>query len=113
MSKARDGLRLQHRKFQAEARRGLASDGPDAGKDQPDGRVTKPLKRIRDQSLFHRKLEASGRSLRVAAEEAMKSTAKNTKASFLICLSYTSSDAIVHAVQEACESKRREVETLV
>ncbi|KAA8547586.1 hypothetical protein F0562_004015 [Nyssa sinensis] len=44
-------------------------------------------------------------SVRVAAEKAMRATANNTKTVLLICVAYTSTDEIVHAVQESCEHK--------
>ncbi|KAF9601935.1 hypothetical protein IFM89_024269 [Coptis chinensis] len=44
-------------------------------------------------------------STRVATEKAMAGTAKNDKAVLLICLAYSSTDEIVHAVQEACNEK--------
>lgn len=50
--------------------------------------------------------------VRVAAEEAMAATAKNTKTVLLICVAYTSYDEIVHAVQESCKDKRNEIEAL-
>lgn len=43
--------------------------------------------------------------VRVAAENAMRATAKNTKCALLICVAYTSTDEIVHAVQESCLDK--------
>ena len=51
--------------------------------------------------------------VRLAAEKAMKATAENAKTALLICIAYTSCDEIVHAVEQACEDKRREVESLV
>ncbi|KAJ8771132.1 hypothetical protein K2173_023457 [Erythroxylum novogranatense] len=41
--------------------------------------------------------------VRVAAENAMRATAKNSKCSLLICVAYTSLDEILHAVQESCK----------
>ncbi|EXB95131.1 Dehydrodolichyl diphosphate synthase 6 [Morus notabilis] len=49
--------------------------------------------------------------VRVAAEKAMKATAKNNKAVLLVCVAYTSRDEIVHAVKESCKNKRRELQT--
>ncbi|KAK4789936.1 hypothetical protein SAY86_017240 [Trapa natans] len=43
--------------------------------------------------------------VREAAERAMKVTAKNDRAVLLICVAYTSTDEIVHAVEESCEDK--------
>uniref|UniRef100_A0A5B7C2R5 Alkyl transferase n=1 Tax=Davidia involucrata TaxID=16924 RepID=A0A5B7C2R5_DAVIN len=45
-------------------------------------------------------------SVRVAAEKAMLATANNTKTVLLICVAYTSTDEIVHAVQESCEHNK-------
>lgn len=52
-------------------------------------------------------------SVRVAAEKAMKASANNTKAVLLICVAYTSTDEIVHAVQESCKAKRDEIQALI
>lgn len=48
--------------------------------------------------------------LRVAAEKAMRVTANNTKTALLICVAYTSSDEIIHSVEESCNEKRKEEE---
>ncbi|XP_047327827.1 dehydrodolichyl diphosphate synthase CPT3-like [Impatiens glandulifera] len=42
----------------------------------------------------------------LAAERAMAATAGNSRAVLSICLAYTSTDEIVHAVQEACEENQ-------
>ncbi|XP_060202747.1 dehydrodolichyl diphosphate synthase CPT3-like [Lycium barbarum] len=44
-----------------------------------------------------------------AAERAMVKTACNSKAVLYICVAYTSTDEIVHAVQESCEEKWDEI----
>lgn len=44
-------------------------------------------------------------NVREAVERAMKVTAKNDRAVLLICVAYTSTDEIVHAVEESCEDK--------
>ncbi|XP_062102757.1 dehydrodolichyl diphosphate synthase 6-like [Humulus lupulus] len=49
--------------------------------------------------------------VRVAAEKVMKATAKNNKASLLVCVAYTSCDEIVHAIQESCKSKKYDIQT--
>ncbi|KAK9285258.1 hypothetical protein L1049_024448 [Liquidambar formosana] len=46
-------------------------------------------------------------ALRAAAEKAMNVTAKNDKAVLLVCLAYTSSNEITHAVQESCNDANR------
>ncbi|KAH9662381.1 dehydrodolichyl diphosphate synthase 6 [Citrus sinensis] len=46
--------------------------------------------------------------VRVAAEEVMMATARNSKVVLLVCLAYTSADEIVHAVQESCKNKSDE-----
>lgn len=51
-------------------------------------------------------------TVRDAAENAMKATAKNNKSILLICVAYTSTDEIVHAAQESCEHLQDEIETL-
>lgn len=43
--------------------------------------------------------------VRIAAEKVMMATANNTKTTLLICVAYTSTDEIVHAVQESCKEK--------
>lgn len=48
--------------------------------------------------------------VRIAAENAMKATANNSNAVLLICLAYTSCDEIVHAVEESCKEKRKEIQ---
>lgn len=48
--------------------------------------------------------------VRVAAEEVMKATANNTKITLLVCLAYSSTDEIVHAVQASCQEKWNEVQ---
>ncbi|XP_004509437.1 dehydrodolichyl diphosphate synthase CPT3 isoform X2 [Cicer arietinum] len=49
--------------------------------------------------------------VRVAAEKAMRVTAHNQERVLLICVAYTSTDEIVHAVQESCIDKWNEVQT--
>ncbi|KAL6224395.1 hypothetical protein ACLB2K_003250 [Fragaria x ananassa] len=48
--------------------------------------------------------------VRVAAEKAMKATVNNSKAVLIICLAYTSTDEIVHTVEESCKEKMNEVQ---
>lgn len=48
--------------------------------------------------------------VRIAAENAMKATANNSNAVLLICVAYTSCDEIVHAVEESCKEKRKEIQ---
>ncbi|KAM3362878.1 dehydrodolichyl diphosphate synthase CPT3 [Capsicum galapagoense] len=48
--------------------------------------------------------------VRVAAEEVMKATANNTKITLLVCLAYSSTDEIVHAVQASCQEKWNEIQ---
>ncbi|KAH0770907.1 hypothetical protein KY290_014888 [Solanum tuberosum] len=50
--------------------------------------------------------------VRVAAEKAMQVTAKNTKSSLLICVAYTSTDEIAHAIQASCQEKWNEIQEL-
>ncbi|KAL9269590.1 Dehydrodolichyl diphosphate synthase CPT3-like protein [Drosera capensis] len=46
--------------------------------------------------------------VRVAAEKIVTASADNTKTILLICVAYTSTDEIVHAVQETCLQKTNE-----
>ncbi|KAF6167945.1 hypothetical protein GIB67_027723 [Kingdonia uniflora] len=46
---------------------------------------------------------------RLAAEKAMAATAKNDKDVFMICVAYTSTDEIVHAVQESYNEKKDDI----
>ncbi|KAK4368209.1 hypothetical protein RND71_012001 [Anisodus tanguticus] len=48
--------------------------------------------------------------VRVAAEKAMHATANNTKSNLLICVTYTSTDEIVQAVQASCQEKWNEIQ---
>ncbi|KAL6222181.1 hypothetical protein ACLB2K_005573 [Fragaria x ananassa] len=48
--------------------------------------------------------------VRVAADKAMKATVNNSKAVLIFCLAYTSTDEIVHAVEESCKEKMNEVQ---
>ncbi|XP_050364486.1 dehydrodolichyl diphosphate synthase CPT3-like [Argentina anserina] len=50
--------------------------------------------------------------VRLAAERAMLATANNSRGVLSICLAYTSTDEIVHAVQESCEQKWDEISVL-
>ncbi|XP_077231971.1 dehydrodolichyl diphosphate synthase CPT3-like [Tasmannia lanceolata] len=47
--------------------------------------------------------------VRIAAEKAMSATAGNTRAVLSICVAYTCTDEIVHAVQESYNEKRADV----
>ncbi|XP_076952387.1 dehydrodolichyl diphosphate synthase CPT3-like [Bidens hawaiensis] len=55
-------------------------------------------------------LKLLNKPVRLAAERAMNATAKNSKAVLSICIAYTSTDEILHAVQESCDEKWDEVE---
>lgn len=57
-------------------------------------------------------LKLLNKSVRLAAERAMVATADNTKAVLSICVAYTSTDEIVHAVQESCEQKWDDIKVL-
>ncbi|PPS01767.1 hypothetical protein GOBAR_AA18902 [Gossypium barbadense] len=50
--------------------------------------------------------------VRLAAERAMLATDKNSKAVLSICVAYTSTNEIMHAVQESCEEKWDEITIL-
>lgn len=69
---------------------------------------------IKEESIVNRygirvyfvgNLKLLSKSVRLAAERAMAATAGNSKAVLSICIAYTSTDEIVHAVQESCEEK--------
>lgn len=51
-------------------------------------------------------------TVRNAAEQAMKATAKNSRSILLICVAYTSTDEIVHTAQESCEQLFDEMQAL-
>lgn len=57
-------------------------------------------------------LELLSKPIRLAAERVMAATASNCNVVLSICLAYTSSDEIVHAVQESCKEKRDEIRIL-
>ncbi|XP_009784818.1 dehydrodolichyl diphosphate synthase CPT3-like [Nicotiana tabacum] len=50
--------------------------------------------------------------VRVAAEKAMQATVNNTNSTLLICVAYTSTDEILHAVQSSCLEKWKEIQEL-
>ncbi|RAL38695.1 hypothetical protein DM860_002673 [Cuscuta australis] len=54
---------------------------------------------------FKGNLDLLSDSVRSAAERAMVATARNSKATLSICVAYTSTDEIVHAVEQSCEEK--------
>ncbi|KAJ0717888.1 putative rubber cis-polyprenylcistransferase [Helianthus annuus] len=58
---------------------------------------------------FAGNLKLLSKPVRLAAERAMKATAKNSKAVLTICIAYTSTDEILHSVEECCEEKRDDV----
>ncbi|KAI4301115.1 hypothetical protein L6164_034429 [Bauhinia variegata] len=51
-------------------------------------------------------------NLRLAAEKAMKATANNSRALLSICIAYTCTNEILHAMQESCEEKWDEIAVL-
>nr|AXQ39828.1 cis-transferase [Panax ginseng] len=57
-------------------------------------------------------LKLLSKPVRLAAERAMIATADNSKAVLSICIAYTSTDEILHAVQESCEEKIEEIRAL-
>ncbi|KAK3206028.1 hypothetical protein Dsin_020074 [Dipteronia sinensis] len=54
---------------------------------------------------FLGRLQLLSQPLRIAAEKAMKATANNTKIVIFICVAYTSTDEIIHAIQQSCIDK--------
>ncbi|PIA56837.1 hypothetical protein AQUCO_00700884v1 [Aquilegia coerulea] len=76
---------------------------------------------LNEESLLHNygvrvrfigNLKLLNESTRIAAEKAMEATAKNDKIVLSICVAYSSTDEIIHAVQEACNEKRSKMLTL-
>ncbi|KAK1415977.1 hypothetical protein QVD17_31765 [Tagetes erecta] len=57
-------------------------------------------------------LKLLSKPVRLAAERAMEATAKNSKAVLLVCIAYTSTDEILHSVEECCEEKWDEIKVL-
>ncbi|KAK3014698.1 hypothetical protein RJ639_009628 [Escallonia herrerae] len=57
-------------------------------------------------------LKLLSKPVRLAAEKAMVATASNSRAVLSICIAYTSTDEIVHAVQESCQEKWDEIREL-
>ncbi|OVA00669.1 Decaprenyl diphosphate synthase-like [Macleaya cordata] len=57
-------------------------------------------------------LKLLNETTRAAAEKAMAATAKNDNAVLLICVAYTSTDEIMHAVQESCNEKLCKIQEL-
>ncbi|XP_043708131.1 dehydrodolichyl diphosphate synthase CPT3-like [Telopea speciosissima] len=54
---------------------------------------------------FFGDLKLLSEPVRMAAEKAMAATCKNTKVVLSVCVAYTSTNEIVHAVQESCKEK--------
>ncbi|KAK8717964.1 hypothetical protein V6N13_045214 [Hibiscus sabdariffa] len=76
---------------------------------------------LREESIVNRygirvyfsgNLKLLNEPVRLAAERVMLATAKNSKAVLSICVAYTSTNEIVHAVQESCEEKWDEIALL-
>ncbi|KAK1397865.1 Alkyl transferase [Heracleum sosnowskyi] len=57
-------------------------------------------------------LQLLSEPVRLAAERAMVATAENSKAVLTICVAYSATDEILHAVRESCEEKRDEISAL-
>ncbi|GMJ09070.1 cis-prenyltransferase 1, cis-prenyltransferase 3 [Hibiscus trionum] len=73
---------------------------------------------LKDESVFNRygiriifsgNLGLLSEPVRSTAERAMLATAKNTTAIFSVCVAYTSTNEILHAVQKSCEEKWDEI----
>ncbi|KAG8477773.1 hypothetical protein CXB51_027727 [Gossypium anomalum] len=62
--------------------------------------------------IFSGNLKLLSEPVRLAAERAMLATAKNSKAVLSICVAYTFTNEIMHAVQESCEEKWDEITLL-
>lgn len=55
--------------------------------------------------LFVGDLSLLADNVREAAEKAMKATAKNRRGFLLVCVAYTSTDEMAHAIEESCKDK--------
>ncbi|KAK8565297.1 hypothetical protein V6N13_020418 [Hibiscus sabdariffa] len=62
--------------------------------------------------VFSGNLKLLSESVRLAADRARLATAKNSKAILSVCVAYTSTNEILHAVQESCEEKWDEITIL-
>ncbi|CAB4262023.1 unnamed protein product [Prunus armeniaca] len=69
---------------------------------------------IKEESIVNRygikvhfigNLKLLSEPVRLAAERAMEATANNSRGVLSICIAYTSTDEIAHAVQESCKEK--------
>ncbi|KAJ8554427.1 hypothetical protein K7X08_025105 [Anisodus acutangulus] len=67
------------------------------------------VNRLGIRIYFKGNLKLLSDPVRLAAERAMVKTAGNSRAVLSICVAYTSTDGIVHAVQESCEEKWDEI----
>ncbi|XP_021817072.1 dehydrodolichyl diphosphate synthase 6-like [Prunus avium] len=76
---------------------------------------------IKEESIVNRygikvhfigNLKLLSEPVRLAAERAMEATANNSRGVLSICIAYTSTDEIVHAVQESCEEKSDEISVM-
>ncbi|MFS8010196.1 putative rubber cis-polyprenylcistransferase [Helianthus anomalus] len=63
--------------------------------------------------LFIGDLKRLYEPVRVAAEKAMEATANNTHTYLLVCVAYTSSHEIPHAIYESCEEKSGGTEVMI
>ncbi|OMO59151.1 Di-trans-poly-cis-decaprenylcistransferase-like protein [Corchorus olitorius] len=61
---------------------------------------------------FSGNLDLLSEPVRNAAEELMAKTANYSKFVFTFCIAYTSTDEMVHAIQEACEERQCEMQEL-
>ncbi|KAJ8536780.1 hypothetical protein K7X08_035181 [Anisodus acutangulus] len=67
------------------------------------------VNRLGIRIYFQGNLKLLSDPVRSAAERDMVKTAGNSKAVLSVCIAYTSTDEIVHAVQEYCEEKWDEI----
>ncbi|KAJ8556009.1 hypothetical protein K7X08_022767 [Anisodus acutangulus] len=67
------------------------------------------VNRLGIRIYFQGNLKLLSDPVRSAAERAMVKTASNSKAVLSVCVAYTSTHEIVHAVQESCEEKWDEI----
>ncbi|XP_002532224.2 dehydrodolichyl diphosphate synthase CPT3 [Ricinus communis] len=81
--------------------------------------LEKTLGLLKEESIVHQygirvhfigNLKLLDEPLRVAAEKVMRTTSSNTKFVLLICVAYSSTNEITHAVQQSCKEKWNEIE---
>ncbi|XP_050229698.1 rubber cis-polyprenyltransferase HRT2-like [Mercurialis annua] len=94
---------------------------PDEVQELMDLMLEKMEELLKEESIVHQygirvffigNLTLLNEPVRMAMEKVMRATADNTKCTLLICIAYTSSDEIVHAVEESCKHKWQKFQSL-